>query len=708
MMGLTPQMIAEEIVQLLMKVRRVLYIYGLAGVRLDCGTGARITTLGILQAPDIEVDMIAANGSSNQGVYFRDPITANVISPQPSPLFPNGGGDLYIRGSNLLFNNSYVQIQDVGSIAFATAYASNVTGAITGLSTINGVAWDSALAGATGPTGPTGGIGATGPTGSAGATGPTGEIGATGVTGPTGNIGATGPTGEIGATGVTGPTGNIGATGATGPTGPGLNFVTQYNYWVSANGSDVSGNGSPINPYQTITAALAATLSISDTIPINICLTAGTYTENPTITRNNTFIVGNVGVADAVIIGTLTFNSSSASTISQGITGITVVGNVVCSETSSADVSWYIQNCNITSYGTVAIAATATGAGNNDLVLYNTVVTQNVTANAAISIATVRLNAIQTQINNTTTGSAVSCSGSGSMSLFGVTMTCAGSATASPIVAFSNITANGTASAFTLCSFTYSQSTAGSGKTAVFFNNSAALSGLTTFNNNIFNMLGSSSLILRPGAGSVAIQWGANTTNSLTLPAAGAGLTYAYSTSTPLRANVLYDSVVSAGTANQVLGAGAAGGTLTWRTLTNTSLGAIPSNANATVYQTQPLYYNTVTQAIGYNAGADDVVIQVCPATIVPAPSGRGITYIATSAAGGSTLTFNNTGGINSLTANDAGWYVYIKNGNSNAGGDITLAGSLVSGNTVVHQGTALQNGGITILTWNGTAFIAY
>jgi hypothetical protein len=630
--------------------------------------------------------------NGTQGVVVTD--SGGLLSPAIKSQIPitTGSSNLLISGNTNGFFSNYVALQNISTLSFDPAAA----GAITGLSTINGLQWDLGIAGPTG---------ATGPTGSAGATGPTGEIGATGVTGPTGSIGMTGPTGDIGATGVTGPTGSIGVTGATGPTGPGLNFVTQYNYWVSPNGSDSLGNGSPINAYQTVSGALAATLSISDAIPINICLTAGTFSEGSvTILRNNTFIVGNVGVADAIIIGTLTFNSSSASTISQGITGITVVGNVVCSETSSADVSWYIQNCNITSYGTVALAATATGAGNNDLFLYNTVVTQNVTANAAISIATVRLNAIQTQINNTTTGSAVSCSGTGSMTLYGCTLTCSGSATASPIVAFSNITTNGTASAFTLCSFTYTSGTAGSGKTAVFFNNAGGLAGLTVFNSNIFNMLGSSSLILRPGTGSVAIQWGANTTNSLTLPAAGAGLTYAYSTSTPLRANVLYDSAVSAGTANQVLGAGAAGGTLTWRSLTNTSLGAIPAATNAAVYQNQPLFYNTTTGAINYIAAADDVTIILAPTSLQPVASQRGQTYIVTSA-GAAIVSFANTAGT-PLTANDAGWYLYIKNGNNTNGGDITLTG--MSGNTVVHNQTATMNGGIVIVTWNGTAFIAY
>lgn len=114
------------------------YIYGTGGVRLDCGIGSRITTLGILQAPNVELDIVRANSNAGYGVYFADPLTANVITPQPSPFVPNGGGDLYIRGSNIPFQNSYVQLQDVGSLAFATALASNVTGSITGLSTING------------------------------------------------------------------------------------------------------------------------------------------------------------------------------------------------------------------------------------------------------------------------------------------------------------------------------------------------------------------------------------------------------------------------------------------------------------------------------------------------------------------------------------------------------------------------------------------
>lgn len=487
--------------------------------------------------------------------------------------------------------------------------------------------------------------------------------------------------------------------------GAAVNGVQQYDYWVAVNGSNTTGTGSVLRPFATVTAALAATVSISDTIPVNINLTAGTYTENPTVTRNNTFLVGNVGVADAVIIGTVTFNPTASATVSQGMSGITVVGNVSCLDVSPFDLNWYFQYCNITSYGTTALTATSDSSGNNSLIMNNTVVTQNVTANTCVALTSVRLNAIQCQLNNTTTGSCVSSNGTGSMSLFGCTLTAAGAATASPLITFISAISNGVASSFQLCTFTYTASTVGAGKTAVFFNNGGALAGLTLFNQNVFNMLGSSSLILRPGAGSVAIQWGTNSSNILTIPVAGAGLTYTYLTSTPLRANALVDSASTSGTANQVLGCGPSGGSLLWRSLTNQSLGSIPAATNAAVYQNQPLFYNTATQSINFIAAGDDVIVQPCPASANPVASQRGITYIATSAAGGANFQFANGGG---LTANDAGWYIYIKNGNGTNGGDITLTGALVSGNTVIHMQTSTQNGQIVILTWTGTAYVAY
>jgi len=484
-----------------------------------------------------------------------------------------------------------------------------------------------------------------------------------------------------------------------------VNGPQQYDYWVSVNGSNATGTGSVLRPFATVTGALAATLSISDTIPININITSGTYTENPTVTRNNTFLVGNVGVADAVIIGTVTFDPTATATVSQGMTGITVVGNLVCNDAIAFDINWYIQFCNITSYTAAAINAFSTGSGNNSLVLNNTVVTQNVTANTAITLNSVRLNAIQVQINNTTTGACISANGTASMSVFGCTLTSAGAATASALITYINAISNGTASSFNLNTFTYTAGTAGSAKAAFFFNNAGGLAGATTINNNVFALPGAAALIQRPGAGSIAITFGMNTTSIQTIPAAGAGLTYTYTASTPLSATALYDSTGSAGTNLQVLGCGAGGG-LQWRSLTNTSLGTIPQAASTSAYLNQPLYYNTTTGAINYIASADDVTVQPCPATYSPIANNKSTTFILTST-GASTFTLNNNAGT-PLTANDVGWYLYVKNGNGTGGGDITINGALVSGNTVVHNQTATVNGGIVIVRWTGTAFVVY
>ena len=58
------------------------------------------------------------------------------------------------------------------------------------------------------------------------------------------------------------------------------------------------------------------------------------------------------------------------------------------------------------------------------------------------------------------------------------------------------------------------------------------------------------------------------------------------------------------------------------------------------------------------------------------------------------------------LTANDVGFFVKLKNGNASLGGNITITGA--TGNTTIYGATATQNGGITILYWTGAALVAY
>ena len=665
--------VASLIPPILPQFPNSVYIYG-DGVPATAG-GVRLSSPNGVQIAD-NSDFYASN------VY---PYTSTGLNLKGRAAFPGPAADVTIADCASIDMRNAGTVTGVQSITMAgTAALSGIKSITTGTTAyLNDVSGSAGTANQVLSAGPVGGS----------------LLWANPGAGPTGPTGATGPTGPTGATGPTGPTGATGPTGPTGATGP--SFLYAETFYVATNGSNVTGDGGIGNPYQTITAALAAAVPISDTVPVNIVISPGSYSESPTVTRNNTFLQGSVGIADCVIIGTLTFNPTATATVSQGMAGMTVVGNVVCADAIPYDITYYFQHCNITSYTSVALSATSDGTGNNSIVLYNTVVTQNTTANTAVSLSSVRLNAIQAQINNTTTGSCISSNGTGSMSLFGVTLTAAGSATAGALVAFTNIVGNGTASSFTLCTFTYTAATIGIGKTAVFFNNSAALAGLTLFNQNVFNMLGSSSLIQRPGIGSVAIQWGTNSSNILTIPAAGAGLTYTYLPSTPLRANSLYDAASSAGTASQVLTAGSAGGSLAWSSLGPSSLGALAATPAATAYQNQLVMFNTATNSLSYDTQAYGVQVGTAPSTIALATTQRGRIFILTSA-GAQTVTFTTA----TLTANDVGFFVKVKNGNANGGGDLTIAGA--TGNTTVHNNTATVTSGMTILYWTGAALVAY
>ena len=150
-----------------------------------------------------------------------------------------------------------------------------------------------------------------------------------------------------------------------------------------------------------------------------------------------------------------------------------------------------------------------------------------------------------------------------------------------------------------------------------------------------------------------------------------------------------------------MLSAGSAGGSLTWTSLGATSLGALGATPVATAYQNQLTMFNATTNTLSYDANAYSAVVQTAPATVALATTSRGRTYIVTSA-GAQTLTFTTA----TLTANDVGFFVLVKNGNGSLGGDITIAGA--TGNTVVHNQTAVQNGQVVICYWTGSALVAY
>lgn len=82
-----------------------------------------------------------------------------------------------------------------------------------------------------------------------------------------------------------------------------------YEFYISPSGINENfperGSGKLLNPWQTIAYALTQIASISDTIPVYLYLSAGVHGGAFTITRNNTFLVGNTPQQENIDITTV-------------------------------------------------------------------------------------------------------------------------------------------------------------------------------------------------------------------------------------------------------------------------------------------------------------------------------------------------------------------------------------------------------------------
>ena len=137
---------------------------------------------------------------------------------------------------------------------------------------------------------------------------------------------------------------------------------------------------------------------------------------------------------------------------------------------------------------------------------------------------------------------------------------------------------------------------------------------------------------------------------------------------------------------------------------------AVPSGAcyilpmrplqNSNAYQAHSAFYNDTTGEVSYSSNAFSLqVIATSGTTIQLTPSDRGKVIILT---GVTTQDFSGA----ALGANDTNFYVNVKNGNPNNGGDITITGA--TGNLTIHETKPTQNGGNIYLVWNGSALVSY
>lgn len=134
-------------------------------------------------------------------------------------------------------------------------------------------------------------------------------------------------------------------------------FVDAFQIYVAPNGNDTTGNGSQQNPYLTIGRAITKRATILATVEVSIILSSGTYTESFTLLRN-TFLIGlptGEQQQPVNVVGSIAMNTI---TNQVGISGLQVTGlstgtldTVRCLGSGG---TYSIYNCNIT--GTVGNA----------------------------------------------------------------------------------------------------------------------------------------------------------------------------------------------------------------------------------------------------------------------------------------------------------------------------------------------------------------
>jgi len=120
------------------------------------------------------------------------------------------------------------------------------------------------------------------------------------------------------------------------------NFRPSYTLYVANNGNDTTGDGSKMNPFQTITKACNFRATLTDAVEVNIYVEAGNYTENPTITTARTYLTTDIsseGRQSCNLIGNLTINITTISTIGLeyvvGVSNFQINGSVVASASAS-------------------------------------------------------------------------------------------------------------------------------------------------------------------------------------------------------------------------------------------------------------------------------------------------------------------------------------------------------------------------------------
>lgn len=132
-----------------------------------------------------------------------------------------------------------------------------------------------------------------------------------------------------------------------------IGFKDQQEFYVSADGNDITGSGSVLQPFQTIQRAITqAELICSPSNQCSIYVGAGNYTENILISKGYISIIGTTSTAvqssQYGITGDISLNITDADDLFQNFTilqGLVVRGSVV--DNSTKEHSLTLQDCRI-------------------------------------------------------------------------------------------------------------------------------------------------------------------------------------------------------------------------------------------------------------------------------------------------------------------------------------------------------------------------
>jgi len=481
--------------------------------------------------------------------------------------------------------------------------------------------------------------------------------------------------------------GTIAIQDASGNTATQVVAQPQYVYYVAKNGR-VGASGAITDPLSTINAALAKAANISavDAPGMTIYVGVGSYTEDVAINIAPATLpsVSIIGMGDDTddskrvqLRGAITINGTDASLVN---TVNTVVFNnlaVFAKDVSSSAITMsgrgyrvYLKNGLYTTPYTPAvplIALSSTGPTSNSvvqLVIDNCSMSMTGGAGHMISMTSGQLFEVQsTDMTHRGTGLAVNMSGG----------------------AFS--VAN--QSAFTT--------------TGAVFNIVQSAAGLTNVTSCLVSGRASPSVALITLGTNANLNLSESTVQNLNTTEANNTSRYVYTTSATgnfiaaIRNNITNSA--SPATVQQITpwqaAVPAASQLLYFGNIytnsTATLVGVLPAQGGANWNAVRQFNTDTYTQQIQ--------VIATSGTAIALSPAVRGKTIILTGVVIQPFTTAQ-------LGLADAGFFVIVHNGNASGGGDINMTG--MTGTAIIHNRTALQNGGDVYLYWNGTGLVGY